>query len=52
MHPNSKLMFERHGVKHFQGKPTALEIGTEAFPSTFARCCEGLYSKWDTMDVF
>lgn len=51
MHPNSKLIFERHLAGLFRPHATVLEVGPDAFPSTYQASVADPTISWETLDV-
>lgn len=55
MHTNSRLLFERYALSLFQCGMKVLEIGPDAFPSTYQRLVEGehgLSIEWHSLDLY
>jgi hypothetical protein len=53
MHENSRLLFAAYGKKQFfRSKSRVLEIGPDAFPSSYAKIIGDETIIWDTLDIF
>jgi len=52
MHLNSKLLFEKHALPHFHDGMKVLEIGPDAFPSSYRRMVDNPAIEWDTIDMY
>ena len=53
MHTNSILLFEKHVKPVLEDGMKILEIGPDAFPSTFQRLSEDVtVACWDTLDIY
>jgi len=52
MHTNSKLLFEKYAKPLIKAESVVLEIGPDAFPSTFKRLTEDLALAWHTLDIY
>jgi SAM-dependent methyltransferase len=52
MHTNSKLLFERYARPLITPKCVVLEIGPDAFPSTYQSMVGDPTVTWDTLDRF
>lgn len=52
MHTNSKLLFTAYTHDLFQKRSLVLEIGPDAFPSSYRRLIETETARWDTLDIF
>jgi SAM-dependent methyltransferase len=51
MHPNSRLLFEKYVKPILRQGQRVLEIGPDAFPSTYSRSSDGLAAVWHTLDI-
>ncbi|MBK1612422.1 hypothetical protein CKO44_02945 [Rubrivivax gelatinosus] len=51
MHLNSRLIFTKYVLPFLQGSPRVLEIGPDAFPSSYSKVA-GQRGQWDTVDIF
>jgi hypothetical protein len=51
MHENSKLLFAKYGRQFFRSSSRVLEIGPDAFPSTYAKIVGDKTIVWDTVDI-
>jgi ubiquinone/menaquinone biosynthesis C-methylase UbiE len=52
MHENSILLFRNHALPCFAAGMKVLEIGPDAFPSTYQRQVTVPNLTWDTLDIF
>jgi SAM-dependent methyltransferase len=52
MHTNSKQLFHSYARDLFQKESLVLEIGPDAFPSSYRRLIENETARWDTLDIF
>ena len=52
MHSNSKLLFEKYAVPLFKPGMKVLEIGPDAFPSTYRRLIPESALEWHTLDLY
>ncbi len=52
MHTNAKLLFEKYALPLFKPGMKVLEIGPDAFPSTYQRLTEHLSLEWHTLDMY
>jgi ubiquinone/menaquinone biosynthesis C-methylase UbiE len=52
MHTNSKLLFQKYAVKYLPKAGRILEIGPDAFPSTFQSLVRNSSLTWDTLDLY
>jgi SAM-dependent methyltransferase len=51
MHLNSRLMFENIARQHFHPGMKVLEIGPDAFPTTYQSIVDDSSIGWDTIDI-
>jgi SAM-dependent methyltransferase len=51
MHSNSKLLFEKYGKPSFRPGSRVLEIGPDAFPSSYASLVNDASITWETADI-
>jgi SAM-dependent methyltransferase len=51
MHENSKLLFAKYGKQFFRSKSRVLEIGPDAFPSSYTKIVDDETITWDTLDI-
>ena len=51
MHTNSKLLFQNYSLEFFKKESIVLEIGPDAFPSSYRRLIANETSRWDTLDI-
>lgn len=51
MHLNSRLIFEKYAREHFRSGMHVLEIGPDAFPSTYRAMVANPTIVWDTLDL-
>ncbi len=51
MHENSKLLFQKYLIPHFQKDDKILEIGPDDFPSTYRRMMPPRNIHWHTLDI-
>jgi SAM-dependent methyltransferase len=51
MHPNSKLLFAKYGRQYIRSGARLLEIGPDAFPSSYAALVDDQSVIWDTLDM-
>jgi len=51
MHSNSRLLFEKYAKSAIGQGARVLEIGPDAFPSTFLRLSQDLSPIWHTLDI-
>lgn len=52
MHENSRLLFQRHAAPHIESGARVLEIGPDAFPSTYSKLVQTVVGAWDTLDIY
>jgi len=52
MHTNSKLLFEKYALPLLKPGMKVLEIGPDAFPSTYQHLTGGLPLEWHTLDIY
>lgn len=52
MHLNSKLLFEKHALPYFHDGMKVLEIGPDAFPSTYCKLVARPSLEWHTIDIY
>ncbi len=52
MHTNSKLLFHAYARDLFLKGSLVLEIGPDAFPSSYRRVIGNASGQWDTLDIF
>jgi SAM-dependent methyltransferase len=52
MHLNSKLLFEAYAKASFKNNTRVLEIGPDAFPSTFKKAVNNDSIDWQTLDIY
>jgi SAM-dependent methyltransferase len=52
MHTNSKLLFQAYARDFFRKESLVLEIGPDAFPSSYRRLIENETAQWDTLDIY
>ena len=52
MHNNSRLLFEKYAKPFFFPGAKVLEIGPDAFPSTYRNCLDVADMTWHTLDIF
>ena len=52
MHENSRLLFQRHAAPHIESGARVLEIGPDAFPSTYSQLVQTVVGAWDTLDIY
>jgi SAM-dependent methyltransferase len=52
MHLNSLLLFQTHAAPLFSSDLRVLEIGPDAFPSTYQKAVSDKPLQWDTLDRF
>lgn len=52
MHLNSKLLFEKYAKPLFMPEMRVLELGPDAFPSTYQRLVNDQTLVWDTLDIY
>jgi SAM-dependent methyltransferase len=52
MHCNSKLLFKTYAPDYFKKESQVLEIGPDAFPSSYRKLIENETARWDTLDIF
>ena len=51
MHENSVLLFQRYALPCFSGGMKILEIGPDAFPSTYRKMVSAPDLVWETLDI-
>jgi SAM-dependent methyltransferase len=51
MHANSRLLFQQYALDYFTPELSVLEIGPDAFPSTYRKLVGGRSRTWDTLDL-
>ena len=51
MHPNSQMLFAKYALPIFQKGMTVLEIGPDAFPSSYRRAVREDDIEWHTLDL-
>jgi hypothetical protein len=51
IHSNSKLLFEKYGKPSFRPGSRVLEIGPDAFPSSYASLVNDASITWETADI-
>lgn len=51
MHPNSQMLFAEHALPLFRRGMKVLEIGPDAFPSTYRRATKEEEIEWHTLDL-
>jgi len=51
MHTNSKLLFREYARGFFRKESQVLEIGPDAFPSSYRRLVGNETARWDTLDI-
>jgi SAM-dependent methyltransferase len=51
MHLNSKLIFQKNGIKFIKPGGLGLEIGPAGFPSVYMKLLEDKSIKWHTLDI-
>jgi SAM-dependent methyltransferase len=51
MHKNSINLFNKYAAEFFSPDKTVLEVGPDAFPSTYQKLVNGKYSLWHTLDI-
>lgn len=51
MHTNSKLLFQAYALGLFGDESRVLEIGPDAFPSSYRRAVAAKDLTWDTLDI-
>jgi len=51
MHTNSKLLFDKYGKSYFRPGCRVLEIGPDAFPSSYANLVNDSSITWETTDI-
>src|SRR5215469_8025680 len=51
MHTNSKLLFDKYGKSYFRPRCRVLEIGPDAFPSSYANLVNDSSITWETTDI-
>jgi SAM-dependent methyltransferase len=52
MHENSFLLFQQHALPFFTDGLKVLEIGPDAFPSTYQKLVPAKNLTWETLDIF
>jgi hypothetical protein len=52
MHANSILLFKKYALPHFVNGIKVLEIGPDAFPSTYKAIVGNICDCWDTLDLY
>ena len=52
MHQNSRLLFSNYALQFFEPGMRVLEIGPDAFPSTFRKMVTISEIQWDTLDIY
>lgn len=52
MHSNSKLLFAKYGRRFIRTGARLLEIGPDAFPSTYAKLVNDQTVTWETVDLY
>jgi len=52
MHANSRLIFQKYSTGYFPPGTRVLEIGPDAFPSTYRSIADRGGLTWDTIDIF
>jgi SAM-dependent methyltransferase len=51
MHTNSKLLFDKYGKSFFRSGSRVLEIGPDAFPSSYQSLVNDASITWETTDI-
>lgn len=51
MHLNSRLLFEKYAKLFFKSNMKILEIGADAFPSTYKKAVDNDAIVWETLDI-
>ena len=52
MHTNSKLLFEKYASRYFHSGMKVLEVGPDAFPSSYRKIIANKHIIWDTLDIY
>jgi SAM-dependent methyltransferase len=52
LHLNSELLFRKYGLECVRGQARILEIGPDAFPSTYQAMVGDSSSEWHTLDLY
>lgn len=52
MHGNSKILFHTYARDFFRKDSLVLEIGPDAFPSSYRRLILNETARWDTLDIY
>ena len=52
MHTNSILLFKKYALPHFVSGIKVLEIGPDAFPSSYNTIAGTSCNCWDTLDLY
>ena len=52
MHANSRLLFQKYALDHFESELRVLEVGPDGFPSTYRGLVGDRSGEWDTLDLY